>query len=93
MQKESAAQYVAKLKAKLVADRNTRMAATKPTATKVVVKSQLVGPVRKEPPRTAGFIGPRELHKGVKYLEDVKEDKDMNEAEEVKEAEEVEKAQ
>ena len=57
MPEASAVQYVAKLKAKLIADRNTRMAVTKPTATKVVVKSGLVGPVRKEPPRTAGFIG------------------------------------
>ena len=49
MQEESAVQYVAKLKAKLVADRKTRMAATKLMATKVVVKSQQVGHVKLPP--------------------------------------------
>ena len=58
MQEESAAQFVAKLKEKLIADRNTRMAAAKPTVAKVVVKSQQVGHV-KLPPGTAGFIGPQ----------------------------------
>jgi hypothetical protein len=52
MQEESAAQYVAKLKEKLVADRKTRMAAAKLTVTKEVVKSQQVGHA-KLPPRTA----------------------------------------
>ena len=46
MQEESAVQYVAKLKAKLVADRKTRMAATKLTVTKVVVKQQRVNHVQ-----------------------------------------------
>ena len=40
MQEESAVQYVAELKAKLVADRNIRMAAAKLTVTKVEMKSQ-----------------------------------------------------
>ena len=49
MQGESAVQYVAKLKAKLHADRNARMAAAKPTVAKEVVKSQQVDHVKLPP--------------------------------------------
>ena len=47
MPEESAVQYVTKLKAKLITDRNIRMAATKPTVAKVVMKSQQVGHVKR----------------------------------------------
>ena len=68
MPEEQAVQYVAKLKANLVADRKTRMAATKPMVAKVV-KFQQVGHV-KLPPQTAEFISPQVLHKDVKDVED-----------------------
>ena len=58
MPEELAVQYVAKLKAKLVADRKTRMAAAKPTVAKVVTKSQQVGPV-KLTPKTADLSAHR----------------------------------
>ena len=79
MPEESAVQYVAKLKAKLVANRKIRMAAEKLTVTKVVMKSQQVGHV-KLPPKVAGFIGPRD----AKYVEDMKKTDEVKEAEEAK---------
>ena len=83
MPEESAVQYVAKLKAKLIADRNIRMATTKPTATKVVKSQQVnnVQPPRKIPPIIAGYIGPKVLHKDVKDVDDVKKAEGVREAE------------
>ena len=69
LQEQSAVQYVAKLRAKLVADSNARMGAAKITVTKVVIKSQQVGPVQR--PLTASYVGSRVSHKDVKDVEDV----------------------
>ena len=96
MQEESAAQYVAKIKAKLVADGNIRMAAAKLPVTKVVVKPKQLNPVQppwKVPPRTAPYIGPQVLHKDVKDGDYVKKAENMKKAENVKNAENVKKAE
>ena len=86
---------MAKLRAKLVAGSNARMAAAKITVTKVVKKSQQVGPVQR--PLTASFVGSRVLHKEVKDVEDVKKADDVSEdvevIEDVKKAEDVKEAE